>query len=288
MKPSAQPLSKRACRRPLAIAPRRARHLAYNAAMHPPRLYCPQLQTGSISLPPVEARHALRSLRLRAGDALTLFDGHGRVASATLEPPSGTHQAPAGPRQARKNRRQTTVIVDRIQEIPPARRTLTLIVAACKGPRLDWLAEKCTELGVTKLCFAEFAHSMVHIGPHHLEKLRRTAIEACKQSGRAWLPEIEAGVELKVASARDPAATLFVAHPADDATPLAKWLVHHGVPAHRLAAVVGPEGGLSPAELAHLRGAHAHFVRLADAVLRVETAAVAVAANFAAAENPGE
>jgi hypothetical protein len=78
-------------------------------------------------------------------------------------------------------------------------RTLTLLVAACKGPRLDFLVEKCTELGVTRLVLTEFTRGVVHIGRRHAEKLRRTAIAAGKQCGRSWLPEIEAEMDLPAA-----------------------------------------------------------------------------------------
>ncbi len=178
--------------------------MLYNPLVHEPWLFCPDLRTGPLVIDDTEARHALGSLRLRAGDALTLFDGRGHIARAAL----AIHESPTAAARAHQSKRRqgAAVVVESISDVPAQDRTLTLLVAACKGPRLDWLIEKCTELGVTRIVLTEFARSVVHTGPQHTEKLRRTAIEACKQCGRAWLPLIETGVTL--ANARDAAGAL--------------------------------------------------------------------------------
>ncbi|MGD8453737.1 MAG: RsmE family RNA methyltransferase [Phycisphaerae bacterium] len=246
--------------------------------MDPPWLYCPQLAPGEMALDDAEGRHAERSRRLRPGDAVTLFDGRGRLAPARLVDKS----AAAGSRRS-KRAPQTCALVELIEHVPASTAALTLITAACKGPRLDWLVEKCTELGVTTLIFAEFARSVVHLDDRHLAKLTRTAVEACKQAGRPWLPRFELAADL--AAALKPAAgdLLLVAHPDPTADPLGPWLVHHARRTERLATVVGPEGGLTSDECDLLRKAGAHFVRLGAHILRVETAAVALAAHWATA-----
>jgi 16S rRNA (uracil1498-N3)-methyltransferase len=251
-------------------------------AMQEPWFYCPNLQCGAIVLDDAEMRHALHSRRLRAGDTLTLFDGAGRVGQARILPGIGATGERGSTDLRRAARRPPAALaVDAIDEIPPSGRTLSLIVPACKGPRLDWLVEKCTELGATRLVLAEFERSVVHAGAQHVEKLRRTAIEACKQSRRAWLPQIETATGLPAASARGPNAALLIAHLEEGAPSLAEWLARHGPEAHELAVVIGPEGGLAPAEIEVLRAAGAQVVRLAEHVLRIETAAIAVAGNWA-------
>ncbi|HPC20990.1 MAG TPA: RsmE family RNA methyltransferase [Phycisphaerae bacterium] len=261
------------------------------------RLYCPNLEPGFFRLPDSEAAHALKSRRLRAGDSVVLFNGRGAYARARLCPLGNGAYAPAGTREfgvpveRLKNRRAPAVLaeVTVIEQAPPPTDTLELVVAGCKGPRLDWLVEKCTELGVTRLVLAEFERSVVRVGPTHVHNLERTAIEACKQCGRLWLPEISAGLPLSAAighglaldrgqadsSARrmafaDPAATL----------PLGRWL--ESAARGNVTVVVGPEGGLTPAEIDELSGGGAQAVRLAEHVLRVETAAIAVASVCAA------
>jgi 16S rRNA (uracil1498-N3)-methyltransferase len=248
------------------------------------RLYCPQLEIGCIRLPESEGCHALKSRRLRLGDSVVLFDGRGAYAHARLA--AGRPERATASAGLVKSRRATAVWaeVTAVERVPPPAAAFDLIVAGCKGARLDWLVEKTTELGVTRLTLAEFERSVVHVGPTHVQGLERTAIEACKQSGRLWLPEISAGLPLSAAIGHgaegehlerrlafaDPTARL----------PLARWLESSA--GSSIAAVVGPEGGLTPAEIADLCGAGGRPVRLAEHVLRVETAAIAVAAAWAA------
>ncbi|MFH1748506.1 MAG: RsmE family RNA methyltransferase [Planctomycetota bacterium] len=244
--------------------------------------YCARLEPGRITLPADEARHATRSRRLRPGDELTLFDGRGNVAHARLQPPTTEENQ----RRTRRIPSEICVQVDKIEHIPQSTRQLSLIVAACKGHRLDYLVEKCTELGVACFYLTEFERSVVHASSQHLEKLRRTVIEACKQCGRAWLPQINAGMELPDVLPKVSAATLLIAQPADDSVTFGTWLRDNAAASDRLAAVIGPEGGLTPVEVDILRKAGGQPVTLAAHILRVETAAVCVAAINAAQDHP--
>lgn len=234
------------------------------------------LRPGELTLDPGQARHAVQSLRLKAGDPLTLFDGEGRVAAGALRPPDeGTRSC------GRRRPAVVRVQVGEVRQVPAPTRSLSLVVAACKGPRLDWLVEKSTELGVARLILADFEHSVVHVGPQHLDRLNRVALEACKQCRRAWRPRLElTPAPLDAAAARGDAA-LLVAHRQDEAPALGVWLARHGRAATDCVAVVGPEGGLSRHELDALRHAGGQLVRLGAHVLRVETAALAVAAAWA-------
>ena len=245
--------------------------------MHEPWFYCPALRSGEIVLDATEAQHALRSIRLQPGDALTLFDGAGQLARATL--------LPGAPRPVRRGqvRAEAIVLVESVESVPEPTSSLTLIVAACKGARLDWLVEKATELGVTGLTLTEFEHSVVHIGPQHIDRLRRTAIEACKQCQRARLPLFDLASSLATAIASRATIPILVAHLTPEAPTLADWLVGHRHTMREFAVVIGPEGGFSATELATVTSAGGQFVRLATHVLRVETAALAAAAQWAGA-----
>jgi 16S rRNA (uracil1498-N3)-methyltransferase len=237
------------------------------------RLYCANLTPGVVTLDEAESRHALQSLRLRAADDVMLFDGRGRLAHGILEPDEH-----AGRRRPRRTARLT---VERVLCEPPPSRTLTLIVAGCKGPRLTWMTEKLTELGTTRIVIADFERSVVHAGKAHAVRLSRTAIEAAKQSQRVWLPEIICGVTLVEAVDRRQPGALVVAHPAREAPSLSSRLPAHELGERDLTAVVGPEGGLTEAEIAMLSEANGELVRLAPHILRVETAAISIAANWA-------
>ncbi|MBP7746355.1 MAG: 16S rRNA (uracil(1498)-N(3))-methyltransferase [Phycisphaerae bacterium] len=238
-----------------------------------PWFYCPDVHAGEVMLDGAEAEHALKSLRLSAGDATTLFDGRGHVGHGTLRGDAATGRG-------RKAARQAIVNIDAIDAVPLPARTLTLIVAGCKGARLEWLAEKATELGVTRLVLAEFEHSVVHTGAAHATRLGRTALAACKQCRRAWLPEITAGVTLADVLAAQRGA-LVAAHLDGSALTFVQWLVTRGRAAADLAVVIGPEGGLAAVEVAAVRAAGGEIVRLTEHVLRVETAALAAAAQWA-------
>ncbi len=239
-----------------------------------PWFYCPTLHAGELLLSDAETRHAQGSRRLRAGDELTLFDGAGHVARGVLVADTGSAQT--------RTRCTTQVRIEVVHELPPPSRTLTLITPGCKGGRLDWLVEKCTELGVTRLVLTEFERSVVHVGPQHVEKLRRTAVESCKQCRRAWLPEITSAAALAPACAAGGSGVLLVAHPDGSATPLAAALARGASHVEHVVGVIGPEGGLTPAELEYLRSRGGELVRLGEHVLRVETAALAFAACWAA------
>lgn len=241
--------------------------------MDPPWFYHPDLQPGSIPLDEAEARHALGSHRLRPGDKLVLFDGQGRSAFGILQPDTT-------PSRSRKKHLHARVQVDYVQLEPPPARALTIIAAACKRNRLDWLIEKCTELGTTRLVFADFERSVVHKDQRHVEKLRRTAIEACKQCGRLHLPQLAVGTSLTGALQNTAPAALLVASLQPEASSFHDWLSDCNKQSVRI--VIGPEGGFSPTDQQLLNEHAAQPIRLARNVLRIETAAVAAAAVWSA------
>ncbi len=241
-----------------------------------PWIYAADLRVGDVPLNEAETRHALGSRRLRPGDVVTLFDGRGHVARATLLPRASVAA------QSKPAARQALARVEAVTTLNPPAHALTLIAPGCKGDRLDWLVEKCTELGVTRLLLAEYERSIVHVGETRLEKLRRAALEACKQCRRPWLPQIDAAGALATALRSLPDLRLLIAHPDPDAVALGPWLNDHLPTTTTLAIVIGPEGGLSEDELQLLRAAGGQVVRLAEHVLRVETSAVAAAAAWAA------
>ena len=123
----------------------------------------------------------------------------------------------------------------------------------------------------------------MHLETRHAAKLRDTAISACKQSHNPWLPQIETGITLGRLLERESPRSLVVAHRDPGAESIARlacaW-ISRGADA---LVLVGPEGGFTDAELDHFRRIAAVWAQLAPQVLRVETAAVAVAAAWAAA-----
>jgi 16S rRNA (uracil1498-N3)-methyltransferase len=269
-----------------------ARLPGYTARMSEPWFFHAELQPGRLVLDPDESHHARNVRRLQPGDPVALFDGAGRVARGTIAA-DGSGAA----------RRRTDVAVDitQIEQQPPDSSPLTIISAACKGDRQAWMVEKLTELGAAALEFADFERSVVHIQPASLTKLRRTSREACKQCRRAYDLQITAGESLAdaVRAWREahPAGRLFFgdaagAQPSPAGGPGAKTEAPSATAgaapratfagAGPAAVVIGPEGGLTDAEMTYLSQAGATPIRVGRYILRIETAAIACAAAWAA------
>jgi 16S rRNA (uracil1498-N3)-methyltransferase len=243
--------------------------------MHEPWFHCPDLRSGIVCLSEVEARHAQQTLRLGPGAIITLFDGAGRLARARVVRPEDDKRDTSRRRRGAALRAAVCEITTTAQ----AAARLTLIVAACKGERQDWLVEKCTELGVARLLFTRFQHSVVLLGETQLQRLRRVALAACKQCRRPWVPSIEAVVSLTEALVVAGAVRLAVAHLQTGVPTFANWL--GDTVGGEVTLVIGPEGGIEADELDLLRQGGGGLVTLGPHTLRVETAAVSAAAIHA-------
>lgn len=211
-----------------------------------------------------EARHLTRVLRAAIRDEVVLFSG------------SGT-QWPA--RILRIGRDEVELETGAGHVDPPrAGPALTLAVALPKGERQKWLVEKLTELGVARLVPLRTERGVAEATPAAVERLGRGVIEACKQCGRNTLMEI--GVPATVAEVL---AGLGAGRRGLLADPTGQPLepVAIGAGADEILALVGPEGGFTAAEVAAAQRAGAVRVSLGRHILRVETAALALAARLA-------
>ena len=218
------------------------------------RFLVPDLDGDTVDLPVDEARHALRVLRLRIGDALILVDGQGGRAEAVIEVVDG--------------KRVRCAITARTVCPPPTAAALTLAVAAPKGGRFDDLVRAVTECGVGRIVPLRCAR--VSRVPDAARALR-VACEAIKQCGRCDLPEFGPVWDIDTLVRRP--EPCIIADP-QGAAPC---------PGARRPTilVIGPEGGFTDQERERLL-AKGTAVRLADTILRIETAAVAACAVWTA------
>ncbi len=202
-----------------------------------------------------EFHHAVRVRRVRRGEAIRLIDGRGVVGMGIV-----LGHDPGLVVEVRQRRTQAA---------PKLR--IHVAAALPKGDRQVTLLDMLTQLGVSAFTPLNSERSVVHAGARALRRWRRVCVEACKQSGNAYLPELHEASSLAqaVAFMRARGAVCYLAHPEGSSqTPT--------YPAQgRLGLLVGPEGGFSDAEVQDALANGVTPVALGPHVLRIETAAAA-------------
>lgn len=219
------------------------------------------LAIGPIELEGAEAHHLANVSRLRAGERVILFNGDGSEFSAVIQNVAKKH---------------VTLTIER-QDSPNRERPhqLQIAVPLPKGDRGQFLVEKLTELGVTTYTPLQTARSVMHPSDAKMEKLERYVIEASKQCGRNTLMNIEPLAKWTTyATEERPSALKCIAHPGG----ISAGEFHKGAEGKNVAVAVGPEGGWTADEVAHALQHGWQIVDLGPRILRVETAALTVAA----------
>lgn len=232
-----------------------------------PRVRVPPdaVQGETVAVTDPRALHHLRDvLRVKVGDRLECFDGHGR--------------SYAGPIARCTSRGLVVEITERLEGIPRLLK-VTLVQALIKPERFEWALEKATELGVARIIPVETARTTARISGREGRRARwqRIIESAAAQCGRATVPRLEPpepfGRALKML---DSQPTLLPTL-AEDGSPLAEQLGRLR-DATQIALLIGPEGDFSPEEVTMAAQHGALPVRLSRSVLRSETAAIAVLA----------
>ena len=219
-------------------------------------------QNGVATLLDQEAHHLSHVMRAKVGEQVTLFDGSGFEYVAKVAK-LGRHDVQLAVLSSQA--------VDRELASP-----LVLSVALPRGERQGWLVEKAVELGVSELVPVETERGVAQPTDKALERLRRAVIEAAKQCGRNRLMNVtEAKPWREFIATASTAATRVVAHPYPPATSSNDWAQSNAA-GHCLA--VGPEGGLTDQEVELASAAGWQLIALGHRILRVETAAIALAA----------
>jgi 16S rRNA (uracil1498-N3)-methyltransferase len=230
-----------------------------------------------------EAHHLIHVMRAKPGSRVVLFDGSGAEFTARVE------------RFGRTDVELTVLARDPVDRELPLQ--LTLGVTLPKGDRRKWLVEKAVELGVGRLVPLVTARSVVRAGPQAAARLRRAVIEASKQCGRNRLMEItEAQSWPDFIATTQGAPCRLLAHPQSRSSPRgssgikppgAATLPRNARQAKAVVLAVGPEGGFTPDEVATALAAGWQPVDLGPRILRVETAAVLLAALVVQSVTPG-
>ena len=239
--------------------------------MRIPRIYTDQpLRAGiAVLLPEQAGEHVARVLRLERGHPLILFNGDGCEYDATL---------------ASLAKRAVTAEVGQVREVDrESKLDITLAQGVARGEKMDWILQKATELGVARIVPLVTERTEVKLDEERAERRvahwRSVAAGACEQSGRTRLPEIQAPLRLdRWLSDLDTDVALRLALLPEGDTGLRQFSqADDGV-----LLCVGPEGGFSDNDVAMLRHAQFHGLRLGPRILRTETAGIAAIAAMQA------
>jgi 16S rRNA (uracil1498-N3)-methyltransferase len=228
-----------------------------------PRLYvdAPLAAGTSVSLSRQQAHYVANVMRLKPGDALRLFNGRDGEWLCTIEIAGKRDGAVTCTEQTADHRQ------------PP---DLDYVFAPLKHARLDYMAQKATEMGARRLrpVFTERTVAQ----RVNLDRLKANTIEAAEQCNLVSVPEVLPPELLDAVLARwDPARRLIHC---DETAPIADPLAAlKAVPSGPLALLIGPEGGFSEAEAEALRALpFVTAISLGPRVMRADTAAVAALA----------
>jgi 16S rRNA (uracil1498-N3)-methyltransferase len=217
-------------------------------------------------LSPEESFHLVIVNRAREGDPVTAFDGRGREWDCTL----GSAKKTGALLTVRSTRQAAALAYE-----------ITLAQAMPKGPCMDAIVRKATEIGARRIIAMETSRTQVKLEGGRQEKKtgkwETAALEAAKQCGNPWLPDIVGVVGLEEALEGDYELRLVASlHPGALGLKqvLAVQVKEQGALPRRVLWLVGPEGDFSPEEMSLMAAKGVQPVTLGPLVLRCETAAV--------------
>ena len=206
--------------------------------------------------------HIARVLRMEPGDELLLCDGEGYDYDAVIESISKDEIVASILRSYPcKNEPETEV---------------TLYQGLPKQGKMEWIIEKCTEMGITTIVPVQMTRSVVKLSKEQAEKKverwQKTAREAAKQCGRGRIPKVTMPVTITELSKSDLPDFLLFPYEAERASAVREALT--GNKAKTAGIFIGPEGGFDPVEVEFLQALGAHTVTLGPRILRTETAGI--------------
>lgn len=231
----------------------------------PPAAFAPDKK--SLTLSAEETRHARDVLRLQSGDEIFVFDGLGREFQCLLQ-------------TILRSEAEVSVTAEVAPARPESPLNLSLAIALLKGEKFDLVIQKATELGVKRIVPLDTERGDVRLrdgdsSQKRLTRWRRIALESAKQTGRAYLPEIDAPLALTSAGGNNGIVLMFSEREGKSLSEATKGLDPR---ATEIIAVVGPEGGWTDNEIEFARKSAWEIVTLGGRTLRAETAGITVVA----------
>lgn len=207
-------------------------------------------------LPEEEAGHCLRVLRLGVGDEVMLTDGKGFFYQAVIA--------------AATQKRCMVKLISKTEQEPFWNGHLHLALAPTKNmDRMEWLAEKATEIGFDELTFLNCRFSERKV--IKTDRIEKIVVSAVKQSLKARKPVVNEMMDFRKFMERDFPGQKFIAHCYEGEKPLLKDVLQ---PDEGAVVLIGPEGDFSPEEVALATEKGFQAVSLGKSRLRTETAAL--------------
>ena len=228
------------------------------------RFYCPDI-ADTLTLGEEDSKHCVKVLRMGEGDTIEVVDGNGTLYTCRI-----TMAHP---------KRCAVEVTERMQQPPHWGHRIVLGVAPTKNlDRIEWLVEKCVEMGVDRIIPLRCHNSERTV--LKTERLRKIMVSAMKQSLKATLPQLDELTPVERVMAEPFDGTRCIAY-CDEQLPRGQRLTLTGVyrPGQDVMVLIGPEGDFSPEEVQAARDAGFMPVTLGESRLRTETAGMmAVAA----------
>lgn len=217
--------------------------------------YTPEIAVNP-ELPEEEAAHCLRVLRLTVGDEVMLTDGKGLFYKAVISAATG--------------KRCQVKVVESIEQEPFWNGHLHLAMAPTKNmDRVEWFAEKATEIGFNELSFLNCRFSERKV--IKTERIEKIVVSAVKQSLKAYKPVVNEMMDFSRFMEKDFSGQKFIAHCYEGEKPLLKDVL---VPGQDALVLIGPEGDFSMEEVQKAKAAGFRAISLGKSRLRTETAAL--------------
>ena len=228
------------------------------------RFYCPDI-ADTLTLGEEDSKHCVKVLRMGEGDTIEVVDGNGTLYTCRI-----TKAHP---------KRCAVEVTERMQQPPHWGHRIVLGVAPTKNlDRIEWLVEKCVEMGVDRIIPLRCHNSERTV--LKTERLKKIMVSAMKQSLKATLPLLDEMTPVAQVLAEPFEGTRCIAY-CDEQLPRGQRLTLTGVyqPGQDVMVLIGPEGDFSPEEVQAARDAGFMPVTLGESRLRTETAGMmAVAA----------
>ena len=210
-------------------------------------------------LPPDECAHAIRVLRLKVGDELFLMDGVGNYYRAQVTSASSHHCG-----------------YEILETLPQQRQwqgNVHLAIAPTKMmDRMEWMAEKVTEIGIDELTFLDCQFSERQV--IKLSRIEKIGVSAVKQSHKAWMPVVHEMTAFKTFISQPREGRKYIAHCYEEIprSYLFDALGQESTDAEDVTVLIGPEGDFSIDEVRQAVAAGYQSVHLGQSRLRTETA----------------